>query len=232
MLKSEGCMGWPRLTRSFSALALRPKSSISLRLKEPFWLIDIHTQISDMCCRLVGWYCSYWAGHVTVSWPIDIHCGASTQSWYFVVNFWHFPPAGWLILQLLGNVAVSWTIHISPSTYTVGHSLSRDILLWISHMIPRLILQLLGRTCDSKLNDPFWPIDIHCGASTQSWYFVVNFWYFPPAGYMDFSLIRTILFQYFGFMAFCFMDFSLIWTILAGTNVVYISGIGCKCLMC
>ena len=56
-----------------------------------------------MCCRLVGWYCSYWAGHVTVSWPIDIHCGASTQSWYFVVKFWHFPPAGWLIMQLLGR---------------------------------------------------------------------------------------------------------------------------------
>ena len=31
----------------------------------------------------------------------------------------------------------------------------------------------------------------------------------------------------FGYMAFCFMDFSLIWTILAGTNVVHISGIGC-----
>ena len=28
-------------------------------------------------------------------------------------------------------------------------------------------------------------------------------------GYMDFSLTWTILFQYFGYMAFCFMDFSL-----------------------
>ena len=28
-------------------------------------------------------------------------------------------------------------------------------------------------------------------------------------------------------MAFCFMDFTLIWTILAETNVVHISGIGC-----
>ena len=36
-----------------------------------------------------------------------------------------------------------------------------------------------------------------------------------------------ILFQYFGYMAFCFMDFSLTWTILAGTNVVHIYGIGC-----
>ena len=44
---------------------------------------------------------------------------------------------------------------------------------------------------------------------------------------MDFSLIWVILFQYFGYMAFCFMYFSLIWTILAGTNVVHISGIGC-----
>ena len=44
---------------------------------------------------------------------------------------------------------------------------------------------------------------------------------------MDFSLILTILFQYFGYMVFCFMDYSLIWTILAGTNVVHISGIGC-----
>ena len=26
-------------------------------------------------------------------------------------------------------------------------------------------------------------------------------------GYMDFSLIWTILFQYFGYVAFCFMDF-------------------------
>ena len=32
-------------------------------------------------------------------------------------------------------------------------------------------------------------------------------------GYMDFSLIRTILFKYFDYRAFCFMDFSLIWTI-------------------
>ena len=45
--------------------------------------------------------------------------------------------------------------------------------------------------------------------------------------YMDFSLIWTILFQYFGYMAFCFMEFSLIWTILALTNVVHISGVGC-----
>ena len=45
---------------------------------------------------------------------------------------------------------------------------------------------------------------------------------------MDFSLISAILFQYFGYMAFCFMDFLLIWTILAGTNVVHISGVGCS----
>ena len=45
--------------------------------------------------------------------------------------------------------------------------------------------------------------------------------------FMDFSLIWTILFQYFVYMAFFFMDFSLIYTILAGTNVVHISGIGC-----
>ena len=40
---------------------------------------------------------------------------------------------------------------------------------------------------------------------------------------MDFSLIWTILFKYFGYM-----DFLLIWTILGGTNVAHISGIGCK----
>ena len=43
--------------------------------------------------------------------------------------------------------------------------------------------------------------------------------YIMDIGYMDFLLIWTILFQYFGYMAFCFMDFSLICTILAGTNV-------------
>ena len=48
--------------------------------------------------------------------------------------------------------------------------------------------------------------------------------------YMDFLLIWTILFQYFGYMVFCFIDFSLIWIILAGTNVVHISGIGCTCI--
>ena len=46
-------------------------------------------------------------------------------------------------------------------------------------------------------------------------------------GGMDFMLIWTILFQYFGYLAFCFMDFSLIWTFLAGTNMVHILGIGC-----
>ena len=31
----------------------------------------------------------------------SIHCGASTQSWYFVEHFWHVPLAVELILQLL-----------------------------------------------------------------------------------------------------------------------------------
>ena len=30
-----------------------------------------------------------------------VHCGASTQSWYFVEHFWHVPPDIGLILQLL-----------------------------------------------------------------------------------------------------------------------------------
>ena len=46
--------------------------------------------------------------------------------------------------------------------------------------------------------------------------------------YMDFSLIWAILFQYFGYMAFCLMDDLLIWAILAMTKVVHISGIGCS----
>ena len=31
----------------------------------------------------------------------NLHCGASTQPWYFVEPFWHVPRAVWMILQLL-----------------------------------------------------------------------------------------------------------------------------------
>ena len=59
----------------------------------------------------------------------------SVDIFYFVVKFWHVLPAEWLILQLLDRKCDrKLKIHFGPKTYTVGHPLSRDILLWISDM--------------------------------------------------------------------------------------------------
>ena len=52
-----------------------------------------------------------------------------------------------------------------------------------------LILQLLGKKCAGKLNDPYRPIDIYSGASTQPWYIVVNFWHVLPAGRLILELM-------------------------------------------
>ena len=54
------------------------------------------------------------------------------------MNFWHVQPDGWLILQILVRKCDSkLKIQLDPSTYTVEHPLSPDILLWISDMFHR-----------------------------------------------------------------------------------------------
>ena len=77
-------------------------------------------------------------------------------------------------------------------TYTVGHPLSHDILLWISGMFCQpdgWYCSYWTGNCDSKLNNPFWPIDIHYGAFTLPWHFGVNFWQVPPAGWLILQLL-------------------------------------------
>ena len=49
-------------------------------------------------------------------------------------------------------------IHFGLLTYTVGRPHSRDILFWRVPPSEWLILQLLDRKCESKLNIPFWPM--------------------------------------------------------------------------
>ena len=66
--------------------------------------------------------------------------------------------------------------------------------------------------------------------STRKWFLCT-----PNSSYMDFGhMFFLVIFWLYGFLEnvfpdkfFAFIYFSLIWTILARTNVVHISGIGC-----
>ena len=72
-----------------------------------FWYRLIPSQLFGFNCRNLSEPSNNHSSRCTLSYGISIklHCGAYTQSWYFVGYFWHLPPAFGLILQLYAHPA-------------------------------------------------------------------------------------------------------------------------------